>query len=120
VNRSTGRNVVGFQCLVVRKLFARVNESNLIDLNALFLLQRLLDCQYLVLGFKAKSLLASSEGLDKDLESARESGKGEANRSAQTSEATNALPPKLSDTLHSSDNTTRSPPFLMLSVTQSA
>jgi hypothetical protein len=52
-----------------------MNESNLIDLNALFFLQRLLDSQYLVLGLKVKSLLASSEGLDKDLERTRELGR---------------------------------------------
>jgi hypothetical protein len=67
VNRGPRRNVVKFQRLVVGELLARMNELDLIDLDALLFLQRLFDRQYLILGFKIERLLASRKSLDENL-----------------------------------------------------
>jgi hypothetical protein len=68
VNRCPRYNVVKFQRLVVGELLARMNELDLIDLNALLFLQRLFDRQYLILGFKIERLLASRKSLDENLQ----------------------------------------------------
>ena len=44
-----------------------MNQTNLIDLDSFLFLQGLLDSQHLVRGLKVETLLASCEGLDKDL-----------------------------------------------------
>lgn len=61
------RNVIRFQCLVIRQLFAAVNQLDLIDLNAFLLLQRLLDGQHILIGFEVQSLLTACQCFDKDL-----------------------------------------------------
>ena len=48
-----------------------MNETNLVDLNALLFLQCLLDGQYLVVGLKVEGLLAARKSLDKDLKRQR-------------------------------------------------
>jgi hypothetical protein len=68
VNRCPSHIVVKFQCLVVLgEVFARINELDLINLNALLFLQLLFDCQYLMLGFKIERMLASRQSLDENL-----------------------------------------------------
>ena len=44
-----------------------MDETNLIHLNSLFLLQRLLDSQHFVFWFKVEGLLSAGQGLDKNL-----------------------------------------------------
>lgn len=60
-------DIVRLQRLVVCQLLAGMNELDLIHLNAFLFLQGLLDCKDLVFRFKVESLLAASQGLDKDL-----------------------------------------------------
>lgn len=50
------------------QLFAGVDEADLLDLDALLLLEGLLDGQDLVLGLKVEGLLAAGEGLDENLQ----------------------------------------------------
>jgi hypothetical protein len=68
MNRRSCRNVIGLERLVVGELLAGMNELDLIDLNAFLFLQRLLDGQNLIFGFKIESLLAARKCFDKDLE----------------------------------------------------
>ena len=49
------------------QLLAGVDESDLLDLDTLLLLQGLLDGEDLVLGLKVEGLLAAGEGLDENL-----------------------------------------------------
>lgn len=49
------------------QLLARVDETDLLDLDSLLLLEGLLDGQNLVLGLKVEGLFAAGEGLDENL-----------------------------------------------------
>ncbi len=49
------------------QLLAGVDEADLLDLDALLLLEGLLDGQDLVLGLEVEGLLAAGEGLDENL-----------------------------------------------------
>ena len=61
---TTRRDLIFLQSLFVGHLLASENETNLIDLNALALLQCILDLGYLGRGFKVERLLATSQSLD--------------------------------------------------------
>lgn len=50
------------------QLLAGVDESDLLDLDTLLLLEGLLDGEDLVLGLKVEGLLAAGEGLDENLQ----------------------------------------------------
>lgn len=70
MDRGAGGNVVGVEGLIVGKLLAGVDEADLLDLDALLLLEGLLDGQDLVLGLEVEGLLAAGEGLDENLHGA--------------------------------------------------
>jgi hypothetical protein len=59
VNGGTCCNAVRLQRLVVRQLLSRINQFDLVHLNAFFFLQGLLDRQYLVFRFEIESLLTA-------------------------------------------------------------
>ena len=67
VDRAAGLDVVELERLVVRELLARVDQADLVDLDALFLLQLALDLQHLVGGLEGHGLLAARQRLDEDL-----------------------------------------------------
>lgn len=67
VNSSSSGDVVGFQSFVVRKLLSRVNQSNLVNLNTLLLLECLFHSQNLVFRFKVEGLFTSSQSLNENL-----------------------------------------------------
>lgn len=52
---------------VVRELFPRMDQFDLINLDAFFFLQSLLDSKDLVIRLKIKRLLASRQGLNENL-----------------------------------------------------
>ena len=72
MNSGSGPNVVGFQCLVIGKLFPRVNQSDLIYLDSFLFLQGLLDRQDLVLWFKVEGLFPTCQSFDENLQTKRE------------------------------------------------
>jgi len=53
--------------ILYSQLLAGVDEADLLDLDALLLLEGLLDGQDLVLGLEVEGLLAAGEGLDENL-----------------------------------------------------
>lgn len=67
MNGSSGCDIVRFQCLVIGQLFSRMDQPNLIDLDALLFLKCLFDGQYLILWLKIEGLFAPCQGLDKNL-----------------------------------------------------
>eukprot|EP00630_Chrysocystis_fragilis_P000441 CAMPEP_0197387248 /NCGR_PEP_ID=MMETSP1165-20131217/414_1 /TAXON_ID=284809 /ORGANISM="Chrysocystis fragilis, Strain CCMP3189" /LENGTH=84 /DNA_ID=CAMNT_0042912561 /DNA_START=180 /DNA_END=431 /DNA_ORIENTATION=- len=67
MNGAAGDDVVLFDFLVVGELFPRVDQPNLVDLDPLLLLQRLLDRSNLVGRLEGHRLLPAGQGLDKDL-----------------------------------------------------
>jgi hypothetical protein len=67
VNGGPCYNVVMLQSLVIRELFSGMNETNLIDLNALLFLERLFDGQDFVFWLKVKGLFAARQSLDENL-----------------------------------------------------
>ena len=67
VDRAAGLDVVELERLVVRELLARVDQADLVDLNALLLLELPLDLQHLVGGLEGHGLLAARQRLDEDL-----------------------------------------------------
>ena len=67
MDRAAGLDVVELERLVVRELLARVDQADLVDLNALLLLQLALDLQDLVGGLEGHGLLAARQRLDEDL-----------------------------------------------------
>ena len=71
VDRAAGLDVVELERLVVRELLARVDQADLVDLDALLLLQLALDLQDLVGGLEGHGLLAARQRLDEDLRGRR-------------------------------------------------
>ena len=67
VNGAARLNVVRLESLVIGELLATVNEPDLVNLDALFLLKLLLDVGNRVRLLKVESLLTAREGLDRDL-----------------------------------------------------
>ena len=67
VDRAAGLDVVELERLVVRELLARVDQADLVDLDALLLLELALDLQDLVGGLEGHGLLAARQRLDEDL-----------------------------------------------------
>ena len=67
VDRAAGLDVVELERLVVRELLARVDQADLVDLDAFLLLELPLDLQDLVGGLEGHGLLAARQRLDEDL-----------------------------------------------------
>ena len=67
VDRAAGLDVVELERLVVRELLARVDQADLVHLDALFFLELALDLQDLVGGLEGHGLLAARQRLDEDL-----------------------------------------------------
>ena len=65
--RRAGVDGVRLKCPIVRELLPREDETDLIDLNALLLLQCLLNRQHLIFGLEVECLLATGERFDEDL-----------------------------------------------------
>lgn len=65
--RRAGIDGVRLKRPIVRELLPRENETDLIDLDALLLLQCLLHRQYLIFGLEVECLLATGERFDEDL-----------------------------------------------------
>ena len=60
-------DAIRFQRPIVRQLLPRKNETDLIDLNPLLLLQCLLHGEDLILGLEVEGLLSAGEGFDEYL-----------------------------------------------------
>jgi len=60
-------NAIRFQCPFVGELLPRKNETDLIHLNSLLFLQRLLYGEDLIFGFEVERLLSARECFDEDL-----------------------------------------------------
>ena len=67
VDRAPRLDVVELERLVVRELLARVDQADLVDLDALLLLELPLDLQHLVGRLEGHGLLAARQRLDEDL-----------------------------------------------------
>ena len=67
VNSRSRTNIVRLQGLVIGQLLSRVNQSNLVYLDTLLFLQRLLDCQNLILWLEIEGLFTSGQSLDENL-----------------------------------------------------
>ena len=67
VDRAAGLDVVELERLVVRELLARVDQADLVDLDAFLFLELPLDLQDLVGGLEGHGLLAARQRLDEDL-----------------------------------------------------
>ena len=69
MNGGPRRNAVGFQRIIVRQLFATVNEFDLVYTHSFAFLQGLLHGQHLVRRFEIVRLFAAGQGFDVDLTS---------------------------------------------------
>ena len=67
MDRAPRLDVVELERLVVRELLARVDQADLVDLDALLFLELALDLQDLVRGLEGHGLLAARQRLDEDL-----------------------------------------------------
>ena len=67
VDRAPRLDVVELERLVVRELLARVDQADLVDLDAFLFLELPLDLQDLVGGLEGHGLLAARQRLDEDL-----------------------------------------------------
>lgn len=65
--RRAGIDCVRLKRPIVRELLPREDETDLIDLDALLLLQCLLHRQHLIFGLEVECLLATGERFDEDL-----------------------------------------------------
>ena len=68
MDSSSSSNIVRLQRSVVCKLFAGMNQPNLVHLDSLLFLQLLFHSKNLILWLKVHGLLTASQCLDEDLE----------------------------------------------------
>lgn len=80
VNSRASGNIVRVQGLVVGKLLPRVDETDLVHLDALLFLQSLFDGQDLVFRLKIEGLFAASQSFDKNLRFTRVDAKIDASK----------------------------------------